>query len=707
MSEKSIDIIIENIIEKNKNEFNKKSSIEQNNDKYKISKEINGLLKGRNNDDRREILSILLEMVNDPTQSFIDLNGNIDIDKIKVLTNNSIKNAIEKGLIRPNTENKNFNNGRENTIKDVILTSVVINKMISNYESISIEEKQELWNQYSNLSRDEQRRLEKASSNTWYALAKNATSNSEKKHFENMGKVGEKISALYDKANSGDKKAQEELFKIMMSDKEFIKTYKDTPTKYSEELRNEFASFKGKQNVIAQEVMKITQNLRGEISQDDIKKITELIKQEKDFFKSYKTKYPNNTIEYSSLIDEYMYLCSERGQNLEKALGLINESKNELPKKNSEKLTEDAEKIESTPVLDDINSMLTSDQVDLSEEFPVEKTQEISSKEEISNALTIYKEYFQDFDEETIEAISEMTPEEIIANLKDDFDSMLEENQIDNKTKDALYLLADNLTSDNKNILLDSEKREVFFEKIQSGISKDEIKDYEISELFEKISVELQVGEIEQIQEVENSAPIEEIDAHKEFIEQHENFEIDPMWEEMCRDAQAKGKVLKGKTLIELLEKYKDEIDLADSEKKTNVPEDRGEKAGSDEQSKPETPLVETVEIQAEHSNIEEQENIGLTDEMLEESETESKIEHFGKKGKNERVAVIEKDEQGNVTNVQVFKPVDFLKSSNITFGQIEEQQQILTEIVKGQNQNKTIQTEQGENPAKEDDTRE
>lgn len=634
----SIEVIIDNIIDKDKNEFNKKSNTEQSNDKYKISKEINGLLKGRNNEDRKEILSILLEKVNDPSQSFFDSNGNVDIDKIKVLTNNSIRNAIEKGLILPSKEIKEFNNKNQNVIESIVLTPLIINKMINNYENISIEEKQALWNEYANLSRDEQRRLEKASSNVWYTLAQNAVSSDEKKYFENMGKIGEKLTELYDKAINGDKDTCKKLFEIMKSDTEFIESYEGDAEKYNENMRESYASYKGKQNTIEQEVMKITQKISGEISNKDENQIIKLIKQEKKFFEIYKTKNPNNVVEYNDLIDEYRYFCREREITLEKALGLENKRESHNSKNNnkksqnniSERLEEEVENIQDTPVLEDMNSISTSEPTDLSNEFPVEKTQENFTKDEVAIALKTYKEYFQDFDEETIDAISEMTTDEIAANLKEDFDSMLEENQIDDKTKNVLYVLADNLTSNTKSILLDSEKRKAFFERMQDGIINDKIKDSEVSELFEKVSEEFQVDAIKQSQEEFisqdfNSEPIDEVDVQKEFIEQHENFEIDPAWEEICRNAQAKGEVLEGENLIDLYEKYKEDTQLLDDEKVTTASDNREEKAE-------------------------------------------------------------------NATDVQGFKPIDFLKSSNIRFGQVEQEQQILTGIVKEQSQSKTIQ---------------
>lgn len=631
----SIEIIIDNIIDKDKNEFNKKSNTEQSNDKYKISKEINGLLKGRNNEDRKEILSILLEKVNDPSQSFFDSNGNVDIDKIKVLTNNSIKNAIEKGLILSNKEIREFNNKNQNVIESIVLTPLIINKMINNYENISIEEKQALWNEYANLSRDEQRRLEKASSNVWYTLAKNAVSSDEKKYFENMGKIGEKLTEIYDKAINGDKDTCKKLFEIMKSDTEFMESYEGDTEKYNENMRESYASYKGKQNAIEQEVMKITQKISGEISNKDENQIVKLIKQEKKFFDGYKAKNPNN-FEYNDLIDEYRYFCREREVTLEKALGLENKRENNNSKSNnkksqnniSEKIEDEVENVQNTPVLEDMNSVSTSEPIDLSNEFPEEETKENFSKDEVANALKTYKEYFQDFDEETIDAISEMTTEEIAANLKEDFDSMLEENQIDDKTKNVLYVLADNLTSNAKSILLDSEKRKAFFERMQESIINDKIKDSEVSELFERVSEEFQVDEIKESQEEFvsqdfNSEPIEEVDVQKEFIEQHENFEIDPAWEQICRDAQAKGEVLEGEKLVDLFEKYKEDTQVLDDGKVTAALDNSKEK----------------VE---------------------------------------------------NTIDVQGFNPINFLKSSNIRFGQVEQEQQALTEIVKEQSQSKT-----------------
>lgn len=712
----SIEIIIDNIIDKDKIEFNKKSNTEQNNDRYKISKEINGLLKGRNNEDRKEILAILLEKVNEPSQSFFDSNGNIDIDKIKVLTNNSIKNAIEKGLILPNGETKNSNIRKENIIESIILTPIIINKMINNYENISIEEKQALWNEYANLSRNEQRSLEKASSNVWYTLAKNAVSRDEKKHFDNMGKIGEKLTELYDKAINGDKDACQVLFEAMKADKEFMETYNGDVTKYSEYMRTAYASHKGKQNAREQEVMKITQEISGEISSKDKNQIFELIKQEKKFFEGYKSKNPNRPIEYDDLIDEYRYFCREREITLEKALGLENKRKsnnNKSQENISEKVEDGVQNIQNTPVLEDMNFLSTSEPIDLSNEFSEEETKENLSKDEVTNALKIYKEYFQDFDEETIEAISEMTIDEIASNLKEDFDSMLEENQIDDKTKNLLYVLADNLTSSTKNILLDSKKREVFFEQMQDMLINETIKDSEISELFEKISVEILNGEIEQLKEDFEQQPIQETDAQSEFLERHENFEIDSTWEEMCRDAQAKGKTLTGKTLLELLEKYKEEVAISE-EKVVRIPENRGEKIGNNDEIATETPITETVEIETEQNlaqagSLEEKRNIDFSDGVLREDGLASGVEHFGTKGKNERFAVIEKDEKGEVTNVQVFKPIDFLKKSEVTFSEIEQEQQILTEIVKSQMNNRNIQAgEKGtqgddENSEKED----
>lgn len=681
----SIDTIIESIIDKDKNKFNKKSEKEQNNDKYKISKEINGLLRGRNNQERTEILSLLLEKVNDPSQTFLDSTGNLDIYKIKMLTNSSIKNAVEMGKIASDVQKNNSNiKSRENVIEAIVLTPIIIDKLISNYEKISIEEKEALWNEYANLSRNDQRRLENANTRGWYNLAKSA-SEDEKIYFENMGKQGEKLTELYDQAYKGNKNARGKLMEIIQSDEEFINQYNGDTSQYSKDIRSSFAKYIGKRYVIEQEVYKLYQN--PEKSEEDKNEIIKTITKETAFIKEYKKENPHTKIEYSEdFVDDYLMFMKNRNNELSQKLGIINqkvENQNldEDPNRfYEEQYAQEQENEFKNSSLEDIDFNLTSEPIDSSKEFLKEETRENYSKEEIASALHTYKEYFQDFDEETIEAISEMSPDEVRSNLKEDFSSMLEENEIDEKTMDILELFSDSITNSTKEILIDSKKREAFFEQIQNNLINESIKDSEVSELFERISVELQVSEVDQskeesISQDSNIEPIEEMEAQSEFLERHENFEIDPTWEEMCRDAQAKGKALKGKTLIELLEKYKEEVELPEGEKRINPTEDREEKVGNG-------------------------------DVILEENQSNDSIQHFGEIGKKERVAVIKKDEQGVVTNIQVFKPIDFLRKSAVTFSQIEQEQQVLTQIAKEQMQNRNVelgQTQKQDNSEKTD----
>lgn len=118
--------------------------------------------------------------------------------------------------------------------------------------------------------------------------------------------------------------------------------------------------------------------------------------------------------------------------------------------------------------------------------------------------------------------------------------------------------MLESITERTKDILLDTDKRKTFFEKLQSDLTSQKdtelISEFEISELFERIGLELQVAPFEPVREddvvqaqqssvaSEYRATIENTELDEMFIKDGILMMIDETLTKVAMEAQDKGK---------------------------------------------------------------------------------------------------------------------------------------------------------------------
>lgn len=203
-----------------------------------------------------------------------------------------------------------------------------------------------------------------------------------------------------------------------------------------------------------------------------------------------------------------------------------------------------------------------------------------------------------------------------------------------------------------------------------SGKSFEEL--LEAGELDESIIdsvLELQSQEIEQ-----EETTIADNVTSIVYIEKGESFVIDETWEKLCQVAQERGESLNGSNLERLLSQYMEGQGLEQIEAPKNPPSTLGEKAGEENELTGNRPVIENPEVIQNVAKIspkvarnlqENGENRGEGNEDKNSIETR---EYADKDGNNKRAVRITNNENGEITNIQVFKSL----IANVRMGQIE-----------------------------------
>ena len=208
------------------------------------------------------------------------------------------------------------------------------------------------------------------------------------------------------------------------------------------------------------------------------------------------------------------------------------------------------------------------------------------------------------------------------------------------------------------------------------------ISDKEVQPMYDASKDRLTVDQ-EQIQQQEalvqdNSSLLENSHMDTEYIVNGVAMNIDEEWLQFFQDAQERGEDLE-----EAYENYKKEQEVEEIE--TKKTEERKEDKAQDEQQQEDIVVEDdgTVKIQAE-------EETELSAETIEVEGNEffdlTDIDTLKKSKKAKKVAVVEKDEGGNLTNVQIFKPVEFFRQSEVTTHEFEETISELTALTRDRN---------------------
>lgn len=628
---------------------------------YSKLKEFSDIESNLNNEFDRTLPIILSQAEVNPNVLGESKNGSFTI------SNEIISSAVKtvkyenQFIIGTSEYETRVNKNTNIDIGDVILTTAVISTMIDNYEQLTFDEKNKLWDNYEHLSDDEQDKI-------YSALDKSAQKTSEE--LRNKGKIKE--AEAVDNFNSSAQNTYDVAKEIKKGEdfdiEKFIPLEKMRPFIDKELLtRLEQGSSleKKQQNQIINKYI----GLQGEF--------TELVNSvlngnyDVNNFKDKKNlltlfEFSDDLIEklclgtFSLENEEDLNQIVEISEKMQKRSEQLKTEILDIKENNDSHQVENIEEFEKSELnLKDIAQQFIPDLSDIGQE---------NRKIDDIKTLDIYKEYFEKLDDNVIEVMRAMSVNDIIANIQDDFSKM----DIGDEFKNFINTVIERSFEETKDILLDPAKREAFFEKIQSDLESQKdtelIKDSELVEIFRQASVELEVGEITQGREddiQDNSSLLENEHMDTEYIVNGVKMNIDEQWLQFFQDAQEKGE-----DLAEAYENYKKEQEVEEIEAKKT--EERKEDKAQDEQEQDEVIVEEdgTVKKQAE-------EETELSVEKIDVEGNEffnlSDMDTLKNSKKSKRVAVVEKDEDGNLTNVQILKPVEFSKQTELTTHEFKE----------------------------------
>ncbi len=461
MSMKKIGIndIIDDIVNQNIIEFNKKSKKQQESQKEQILDTIKLALAGRNdNDERQTILIEISKSVNSYSQSFFDSNGNIDISLLSEVAKSTVKNAEKAGIINPVGHTVEKSNKSKSNFTEVVLTTAVIDRMINNYENLSKKEINTLLDNYSKLTRSQQKEVNKKVNESVNEILNNDKVSEEDK---------KEINSKREKANSLDKAL------------DILKKFEDG--KVTDEDKKMYAKIADELNlppiedIEKDENKKLTKNIANNVAEiyKEIEEIKERINKglatDKDWEKLSKfTKGANAIGDFNEeKINEENVSIQNKSENKN-----VNEYTN--PKDITATMEDSASKFdfevyskEEKEERKDENNNLVKSQI---EQLPNELAKAGFSENDIKEAMSTYTEFFKGLDNDDLEALSEETVEGLTETIK----GVFEDFEVDENVGKILGLMAGITYHGNiKEVLIDSEKREQFFSELEEITTMD------------------------------------------------------------------------------------------------------------------------------------------------------------------------------------------------------------------------------------------
>lgn len=646
----------ENSLAKNIYSELEKSLVDSSNDNATIQKEYDETLK-----------IILSAAKNNP-----DILGRSEGSSFKI-SNQLITKAVKtsKERVSYNEIQERIANERNVGIKDDLLSAKEIDSMIKNYMNLEFNEKNKLWNNYENLSAS-------AKDELYNALDEEAN-----KISNELREQGDEDTAnAIEDINNSNQTVHEAIRNNSIDNDEWRKIIpleKMLPFAESESVREAIES-----GNVTQEVLELYDKLQG---------LMEHLMNEA--MSDYSVEKFSGNEELFELfgMDETLInaLCSGTFKR-----DLYSQQIMDLAKNFSERNDKVIEYSQSktgirNPETQDVNvEEMVQTESKLYEEIinatVVPSNNETKINLNYENALDIYKEYFASFNDEIIETIKDMSVWDVSVTIMDDFNTMLENGQIDNETKSILDMLSNNMTENTKSILLDPQKREAFFEKIQSELTsqkdRESITDSEITEMFERASVDLQVAPFEPVREEDFMPPpfniptdvmtaIGNPEMDTVYLTKNEPLEVDEGATRAAIEAQSKGEDVQ-----EAIDNYYREQQA----EKASISQEHTEEKGESEEEKLDS-IPEIVVVDETQENIEQDSSLDGNSQMPEElaNEAQSRDDTEGNK-QNENFVVLKKGKDGNL---QVLRPIQFLKKSGVTLEQVEEEYTFFKEAVK------------------------
>ncbi len=524
--------IVEDVIKKNEIEFSKKSKSQQSNDISNIEEIIKLALAGRDQSFERDIiLTEISKNVNKSDSYFFDSKGNFDISGFIEVTQKIVKDAEKDGKILPVGNQKNNRKQQKDvTFKEVVVSVAIISKLIDNYDKLSTEARNKLWDEYGNLSRKDQIRLEKADIKEWENLSKEIGDSELAEISKNQAKLREKLSELNDKAFNGDKKAQEDELKFICSDKYFINEYKkknpNFNVEFSTDLINEYQKYSARIQGIRREIFRVIDRIRGEKNNTKKEKLQEQlvlkISEDAEFIEQYRKDNRDFDGKYCEDIEKkYIDYSNEKAKqeiNNQKVTSKKAKQEINIPKETYDDLFySDEESKEFYYEKEHFDSRLNHTEENIQKTSNNMVNEKLKfNEQDVKVGLQQYKECLKSFDEETLADLADLTNEEIVAGIKEGFNEMIQAGEITSEVGDILAIISDVNYENIKDTLTDSKKRESLISKLEelstmdfetkgaevvTEVTEQQFTDDELKQVFNEYfkanSVEMDVSAIE------------------------------------------------------------------------------------------------------------------------------------------------------------------------------------------------------------------
>lgn len=611
------------------------------------------------NDEYDEALVVINQQVKNGNKLLEPTSGTISVSSQII---KSAKNTVE--YTKQMKERSVLENREKLKTSDIIITGIVINEMLNNYDKLSAEEKEIFIN---NLNKVDIEKMGSALRN----IAKDWNDIPDKTEDTIFAsKVIEGFSDLFDAYTTGDKKAIEDYYK---KNPAFYKKIQDirakNPNISDSEAAREVVSH------ATQVFNKYLSQIREEIKDpEEYKKIKEEYEEYKKIFQE----------EYEKAVKEFQ----QKEKGTEKTVEGVQQKKKAVEEADKAIEFLDEQKIGNQEELisdDTLNEEIS--------QLPIAFSQYGFEADKIKNAMEQYKKYFENLEYDDLQFLSEQTDKDLSNILKEEFQEM----EVDDRVGQILEIMSNiNYHGEISNILTNPEKRKSFlqrfentigmnFEKIQADIESQKdtelIKDSELAELFKQASVELQVAPFEPAREGleseffnmptdeadKSAVPSTEVDGI--YIYNGVLMEVDKEFTQIATDAQERGEDLE-KAILEYYEKQQQE--KAEQERASEEKEEHVE---------PEIIVVDERGEQAQEQEAAMQDEFFRADE-----ETGEEIQ--ASDGQDKNVVVIKKGKEGTI---QVFRPSSFLKvvkQLEITFDKVKDVQNELARIVEQEREN-------------------
>lgn len=519
-----VNAIVDEIV-KNNYFFKLKSPIEQDKEKDSIAKSINSAISILNEVGKELVLQELSVDPDEKFKGFIDSVGNIDISGLTQMTTTVVKAKIEEAEregIDLRQGQTVFKDSNKTLVIEGVLTVAVINEMVSNFDNLSSKERQSLFNQWGDLSPEQKDIIYES---THKKINNSKLNNKDKKILDTaLDIVSETDKATLELPE--DEKFIADYLKIYPTDTQEIINFKKqlseegnqlTPQEKIYRIKQFESSLYGKLMTCIDECA--SNNEITPINRNLIRNTTSnFIAIMKSQFLILKYKLESGLItqdEYNNMLQE---LNSKKQQVQNKVILIKSLNKNIAQKRADRKAfsedtydnvtTEEAkniinyniEDITTSNVKEKIGKIISKE----IEQLPSVLTKANFSQKEIKEAITQYKSFFEQLEDDDRAYLSKLSTSKLSETLTSEFEEM----EINQNSKEILKIMS-NITFNGtmQQILLDSNLREQFLAQfdsiIEQGFSLEQnVKlDGELEELFSQYfqdnAVDMTVSDIE------------------------------------------------------------------------------------------------------------------------------------------------------------------------------------------------------------------